>query len=63
MTTIEDVQKKIDTKFKTLKLLDKDFPRIYECSKDYKETELIKQKQLKEKRMDKISDLKMEFLK
>ena len=28
MATIQDVQKKIDTKFKTLKLLEKDTPRI-----------------------------------
>ena len=46
MATIQDVQKKIDTKFKTLKLLEKGTPRIYECNKD---SELIKQKQLYEK--------------
>ena len=47
MVTIQDVQKKIDTKFKALKLLEKDTPRIYERNK---ESELIKQKQLYEKR-------------
>ena len=41
MATIQDVQKKIDTKFKTLKLLEKDSLRIYERNK---ESELIKQK-------------------
>ena len=41
MATIQDVQKKIDTKFKTLKLLEKDTLRIYERNK---ESELIKQK-------------------
>ena len=41
MATIQDVQKKIDTKFKTLKLLGKDTLRIYERNK---ESELIKQK-------------------
>ena len=30
MATIEDVQKKIGNEFKTLKLLEKDTPRIYE---------------------------------
>ena len=30
MATIEDVQKKIGNGFKTLKLLEKDTPRIYE---------------------------------
>ena len=59
MVTIQDVQKKIDTKFKTLKLLEKDTPRIYERNK---ESELIKQKQLYEKRLDEINDLKMEIL-
>ena len=29
MATIRDVQKKIETKFKTLKLLEKDTPRIW----------------------------------
>ena len=57
MATIQDVQKKIDTKFKTLKLLEKDTLRIYERNK-----ELIKQKQLYEKRLDKINSLKMEIL-
>ena len=41
MATIQDVQKKIDPKFKTLKLLEKDTLRIYERNK---ESELIKQK-------------------
>ena len=57
MATIQGVQKKIDTKFKTLKLLEKDTLRIYERNK-----ELIKQKQLYEKRLDKINSLKMEIL-
>ena len=57
MATIQDVQKKIDTKFKTLKLLERDTLRIYERNK-----ELIKQKQLYEKRLDKINSLKMEIL-
>ena len=43
MATIQDVQKKIDTKFNTLKLVEKDTVRIYECNK---ESELIKQRQL-----------------
>ena len=34
MATIQDVQKKIDTKFKTLKLLEKDTLRIYERNKE-----------------------------
>ena len=59
MATIKDVQKKIDTKFKTLKLLEKDTLRIYERNKD---SELIKQKQLCEKRLDEINSLKMEIL-
>ena len=59
MATIQDVQKKIDTKFKTLKLLEKDTLRIYEHNK---ESELIKQKQLYEKRLDEINSSKMEIL-
>ena len=59
MATIQDVQKKIDTKFKTLKLLEKDALRIYERNK---ESELIKQKQLYEKRLDEIKNLKIEIL-
>ena len=59
MATIQYVQKKIDTKFKTLKLLEKDTLRIYDRSK---ESELIKQKQLHEKRLDEINSLKMEIL-
>ena len=59
MATIQDVQKKIDTKFKTLKLLEKDTLRIYEHNK---ESELIKQKQLYEKRLDEIKNLKIEIL-
>ena len=59
MATIQDVQKKIDTKFKTLKLLEKDTLRIYERNK---ESELIKQKQLYEKRLDEINSSKMEIL-
>ena len=46
MATIPDVQKSIDTKFKTLKLLEKDTPRIYERS------QLNKQKLLYEKHSD-----------
>ena len=59
MATIQDVQKKIDTKFKTLKLLEKDTLRIYERNK---KSELIKQKQLYEKRLDEIKNLKIEIL-
>ena len=59
MATIQDVQKKIDTKFKTLKLLEKDTLRIYERNK---KSELIKQKQLYEKRLDEINNLKIEIL-
>ena len=43
MATVQDVQKKTDTKFKTLKLLEKNTLRIYERNKG---SELIKQKQL-----------------
>ena len=46
MATIPDVQKSIDTKFKTLKLLEKDTPRIYE------RIQLNKQKLLYEKHSD-----------
>ena len=59
MSTLQDVQKKIDTKFKTLKLLEEDNPRTYERNKESKP---VKQKLLYEKRLDKISDLKMEIL-
>ena len=59
MATIQGVQKKIDTKFKTFKLLEKDTLRIYERNK---ESELIKQKQLYEKRLDEVNGLKMEIL-
>ena len=59
MATIQGVQKKIDTKFKTFKLLEKDTLRIYERNK---ESELIKQKQLYEKCLDEVNDLKMEIL-
>ena len=59
MATIQDMQKKIDTEFKTLKLLKKDTLRIYERNK---ESELIKQKQLYEKRLDEINSLKMEII-
>ena len=59
MAAIQDVQKKTDTKFKALKLLEKDTPRYYERNK---ESELIKQKQLYEKRLNEINDLKMEIL-
>ena len=59
MATIQGVQKKIDTKFKTFKLLEKDTLRIYERNK---ESELIKQKQLYEKRLDEFNGLKMEIL-
>ena len=57
MAAIPDVHKRIDAKFKTLKLLEKDTPRIYERS------ELNKQKLLHEKRSDEINDVKMETLK
>ena len=46
-------------KFKTLKLLEKDTPRICERNK---QSELIKSKQLYEKRLDEINNLKMEIL-
>ena len=59
MATIQDVKKKIDTKFKTLKLLEKDTLRIYDRNK---ESELIKEKQLYEKRLDGVNSLKMEIL-
>ena len=59
MATIQDVKKKIDTKFKTLKLLAKDTFRIYDRNK---ESELIKEKQLYEKRLDEVNSLKMEIL-
>ena len=59
MATIQDMQKKIDTEFKTLKLLKKDTLRIYERNK---ESELIKQKQLYEKRLDENNSLEMEIL-
>ena len=59
VATVQDVQKKIDTKFKMLKLLEKETLRIYEYNK---ESELIKQKQLYEKRLDEIKSLKMEIL-
>ena len=59
MAIIQDVQKKTDTKFKTLKSLEKDTIRIYERNK---ESELIKQKQLYEKRLDEINSSKMEIL-
>ena len=59
MSTIQDVQKKIDTKYKTLKLLEKDTPRIFERKK---ESELIKRKQLYKKRLDEINNLKIEIL-
>ena len=59
MATIQDVKKKIDTKFKTLKLLEKGTFRIYDRNK---ESELIKEKQLYEKRLDEVNSLKMEIL-
>ena len=59
MATTQDVQKKIDTQFKTLELLEKDNPRIYERNK---ESELIKHKQLYEKGLDEINDLKIEAI-
>ena len=59
MAAIQDIQKKNDTKFKTLKLLKKDTLTIYERNK---ESELIKQKQLYEKRLDEINSIKMEIL-
>ena len=62
MATIQDMQKKIDTEFKTLKLLKKDTLRIYERNERNKESELIKQKQLYEKRLDEINSLEMEIL-
>ena len=57
--TRQDVKKKIDMKFKTLKLLEKHTRRIYEGNK---ESQLIKQKQLYKKRSDEINSLKMEIL-
>ena len=59
MATIQDVKKKIDKKFKTLKLLEKGTFRIYDRNK---ESELIKEKQLYEKRLDEVNSLKMEIL-
>ena len=59
MAIIQDVQKKADTKFKSLKSLEKDTLSIYEHNK---ESELIKQKQLYEKRLDEINSLKMEII-
>ena len=59
MATIQDVQKKIDMKFKTLTLLEKHTRRIYEGNK---ESQLIKQKQLYKKRLEEINSLKMEIL-
>ena len=50
---------KIDTKFKTSKLPKKDTLRIYERNK---ESGLIKQKQLYQKRLDEIKILKMEIV-
>ena len=58
MTTIQDVQKKLTRNLK-LYSLEKDTPRTYERNK---ESELIKQKQLYEKRLDEINNLKMEIL-
>ena len=45
MATTQGVQKKIDTKVRTLELLEKDTPRSYERNK---ESELIIQKKLRE---------------
>ena len=58
MAIIQDLQKNIDTKFKTLNLLQKDTLRIQNVT----ENKLIKQKQLQEKRLDEINNLMMEIL-
>ena len=58
MTIIQDLQKNIDTKFKTLNLLQKDTLRIQNVT----ENKLIKQKQLQEKRFDEINNLMMGIL-
>ena len=58
MAIIQDLQKNIDTKFKTLSLLQKDTLRIQNVT----ENKLIKQKQLQEKRLDEINNLMMEIL-
>ena len=59
MATVADIEKKIAVKLKTLKLLEKDTPKIFTRNK---ESELIKQKQLFEKRLDEINDLKINIL-
>ena len=58
MAIMQDLQKNIDTKFKTLNLLQKDTLRIQNVT----ENKLIKQKQLQEKRLDEINNLMMEIL-
>ena len=58
MAIIQDLQKNIDTKFKTLSLLQKDTLRIQNVT----ENKLIKQKQLQEKRFDEINNLMMGIL-
>ena len=58
MAIIQDLQKNIDTKFKTLNLLQKDTLRIQNVT----ENKLIKQKQLQEKRFDEINNLMMGIL-
>ena len=58
MAIIQDLQKNIDTKFKTLNLLQKDTLRIQNVT----ENKLIKQKQLQQKRLDEINNLMMEIL-
>ena len=58
MAIIQDLQKNVDTKFKTLNLLQKDTLRIQNVT----ENKLIKQKQLQEKRFDEINNLMMGIL-
>ena len=58
MAIIQDLQKNIDTKFKTLSLLQKDTHRIQNVT----ENKLIKQKQLQQKRLDEINNLMMGIL-
>ena len=58
MAIIQDLQKNIDTKFKTLSLLQKDTLRIQNVT----ENKLIKQKQLQQKRLDEINNLMMGIL-
>ena len=52
-------RKRLTLNLKLLKLLEKNTPRIYRRNK---ESGLIKQNQLYDKRLDEINDLKMEIL-